>query len=63
MAAGHSKFVCIYSVSDELLMKKFEICCNESLEGIHVQYLVLCCFFPPISYLNIHIIPVLVYVV
>jgi len=34
MAAGKSKNVCIYSVADQLLMKKFVISCNHSLDGI-----------------------------
>ncbi|XP_005103088.1 periodic tryptophan protein 2 homolog [Aplysia californica] len=34
LAAGRSKNVCIYSVSDQLLMKKFVISCNHSLDGI-----------------------------
>ncbi len=36
LAAGHSKFVCIYSVAEQILMKKFEISCNLSLEGVLV---------------------------
>ncbi|XP_071088666.1 periodic tryptophan protein 2 homolog [Haliotis cracherodii] len=34
LAAGRSKFVCIYSVPDRLLMKKFEISCNMSFDGM-----------------------------
>ncbi|EEC00465.1 WD-repeat protein, putative [Ixodes scapularis] len=34
LAAGRSKFVCIYHVREQLLLKKFEISCNHSLDGI-----------------------------
>ncbi|CAL1543305.1 unnamed protein product [Lymnaea stagnalis] len=34
LAAGRSKNVCIYSVQDQLLMKKFVISCNHSLDGM-----------------------------
>uniref|UniRef100_A0A0B7A3F6 Small-subunit processome Utp12 domain-containing protein n=1 Tax=Arion vulgaris TaxID=1028688 RepID=A0A0B7A3F6_9EUPU len=34
LAGGRSKHVCIYSVSDQLLMKKFVISCNHSLDGM-----------------------------
>ncbi|KAK3099531.1 hypothetical protein FSP39_005884 [Pinctada imbricata] len=33
LAAGKSKNVCIYSVADQMLMKKFEISCNMSFDG------------------------------
>ncbi|KAL3880486.1 hypothetical protein ACJMK2_032721 [Sinanodonta woodiana] len=34
LAAGRSKNVCIYSVAEQILLKKFEISCNKSLDGI-----------------------------
>ncbi|PVD35255.1 hypothetical protein C0Q70_06536 [Pomacea canaliculata] len=34
LAAGRSKNVCIYSVPDQLLLKKFEISCNHSFDGM-----------------------------
>ncbi|XP_029644445.1 periodic tryptophan protein 2 homolog isoform X2 [Octopus sinensis] len=34
LAAGRSKNVCIYSVEDQILMKKFEISCNKSFDGM-----------------------------
>ncbi|XP_041358721.1 periodic tryptophan protein 2 homolog [Gigantopelta aegis] len=34
LAAGRSKNVCIYSVADQILMKKFEISCNLSFDGM-----------------------------
>ncbi|KAH9519862.1 U3 snoRNP protein [Bulinus truncatus] len=34
LAAGRSKNVCIYSIADQLLMKKFVISCNHSLDGM-----------------------------
>uniref|UniRef100_A0A8C4RPG2 PWP2 small subunit processome component n=1 Tax=Erpetoichthys calabaricus TaxID=27687 RepID=A0A8C4RPG2_ERPCA len=38
MAGGHSKFVCIYNVREQILMKKFEISCNLSLDAME-EYL------------------------
>ena len=37
LAGGLSKNVCIYSVKHQLLMKKFEISCNHSLDGMEVH--------------------------
>lgn len=37
LAAGKSKFVCIYHASSGLLLKKFEITQNFSLDGLHVS--------------------------
>ncbi|XP_063413018.1 periodic tryptophan protein 2 homolog [Mytilus trossulus] len=34
LAAGRSKNVCIYSIQDQILMKKFEISCNMSFDGM-----------------------------
>ncbi|RUS87693.1 hypothetical protein EGW08_004534 [Elysia chlorotica] len=34
LAAGKSKNVCIYSVLDQMLVKKFTISCNHSLDGM-----------------------------
>lgn len=34
LAAGRSKFVCIYHVREQLLLKKFEVTCNHSLDAI-----------------------------
>lgn len=33
LAGGRSKNVCVYSICDQILMKKFEITCNLSLDG------------------------------
>lgn len=37
LAGGHSKFVCIYNIKEQILMKKFEISCNLSLDAMEVQ--------------------------
>ncbi|XP_022257607.1 periodic tryptophan protein 2 homolog [Limulus polyphemus] len=37
LAGGRSKNVCIYHVGEQLLMKKFEITCNHSLDGVDVS--------------------------
>ncbi|XP_053398750.1 periodic tryptophan protein 2 homolog [Mercenaria mercenaria] len=34
LAGGRSKNVCIYSVADQMLIKKFEISCNMSFDGM-----------------------------
>ena len=36
LAGGHSKFVCIYSIREQVLLKKFEISCNLSLDAMEV---------------------------
>ncbi|NXB76963.1 PWP2 protein, partial [Donacobius atricapilla] len=37
LAGGLSKFVCIYNVKEQILMKKFEISCNYSLDAMEVR--------------------------
>lgn len=39
LAGGHSKFVCIYNIKEQILMKKFEISCNMSLDAMEVHTL------------------------
>nr|XP_054754617.1 periodic tryptophan protein 2 homolog [Lytechinus pictus] len=34
LAAGRSKHICIYHIQEQLLVKKFEISCNMSLDGM-----------------------------
>lgn len=34
LAGGHSKFVCIYCIKEQVLLKKFEISCNLSLDAM-----------------------------
>lgn len=41
LAAGQSKSVCIYSVPDQLLVKKFDISCNMSFDGMEVSPLMM----------------------
>ncbi|NWZ81334.1 PWP2 protein, partial [Poecile atricapillus] len=36
LAGGLSKFVCIYNVKEQILVKKFEISCNYSLDAMEV---------------------------
>lgn len=42
LAGGQSKFVCIYNVREQMLMKKFEISCNLSFDAMEVECF---CFF------------------
>ena len=37
IAGGHSKYVCIYHVAEGILMKKFEITQNRSLDAVDVS--------------------------
>lgn len=37
LAGGQSKFVCIYNIREQMLMKKFEISCNLSFDAMEVQ--------------------------
>lgn len=37
LAGGHSKFVCIYNVKEQMLLKKFEISCNLSFDAMEVK--------------------------
>ena len=34
LAGGNSKYVCIYEVSQQILLKKFQISFNRSLDGV-----------------------------
>ena len=34
LAGGNSKYVCIYEVSHQILLKKFQISYNRSLDGV-----------------------------
>lgn len=34
LAGGNSKYICIYEVSQQILLKKFQISSNRSLDGI-----------------------------
>lgn len=38
LAGGQSKFVCIYNVKEQMLMKKFEISCNLSFDAMEVRH-------------------------
>ena len=38
LAGGQSRFVCIYNVKEQILMKKFEVSCNLSFDAMEVQY-------------------------
>lgn len=37
IAGGKSKYVCIYNVKEEMLVKRFEISQNKSFDGINVM--------------------------
>ena len=37
LAGGRSKFVCLYDVAHQILLKKFQISRNQSLDGMKVD--------------------------
>lgn len=39
IAGGKSKYICIYNVKEEVLVKRFEISQNKSFDGIDVNNL------------------------
>jgi hypothetical protein len=42
IAGGKSKYICIYNIKEEMLVKKFEISQNKSFDGTDV---IFCIFF------------------
>ena len=34
LAGGNSKYVCIYEISQQILLKKFQVTFNRSLDGV-----------------------------
>ncbi len=44
LAGGQSKFVCIYNIKEHVLMKKFEISCNLSLDAMEVHIKLTCLY-------------------
>lgn len=37
LAGGQAKFVCIYNIKEQMLIKKFEISCNLSFDAMEVR--------------------------
>ncbi len=37
IAGGKSKYICIYNIKEEMLVKRFEISQNKSFDGIDVN--------------------------
>ena len=35
VAGGRSKYICVYSTSDKVLLRRFELTLNRSLDGVH----------------------------
>lgn len=44
IAGGNSKYVCIYEISQQILLKKFQISFNRSLDGI-LDEVSISCFY------------------
>lgn len=38
LAGGKSKYICIYNIKEEMLVKRFEISQNKSFDGIDVSH-------------------------
>ena len=34
-SGGRSKYICVYSTSDKVLLRRFELTLNRSLDGVH----------------------------
>ena len=49
LAGGNSKYVCIYEISQQILLKKFQISFNRSLDGVldEVRYIPCVLTFSP----------------
>ena len=47
LAGGNSKYVCIYEISQQMLLKKFQVTFNRSLDGVldEVRVKLHCCLF------------------
>ncbi len=40
IAGGKSKYICIYNVKEEVLVKRFEVSQNKSFDGIDVIFII-----------------------
>jgi periodic tryptophan protein 2 len=51
LAGGNSKYVCIYEISQQVLLKKFQVTFNRSLDGVldEVRYQLTCMSFPVVN--------------
>lgn len=56
LAGGLSKFVCIYNIKEQMLVKKFEISSNLSFDAMEVSW------FTTVFYINISVL-LLIYTV
>lgn len=54
LAGGLSKFVCIYNIKEQMLVKKFEISSNLSFDAMEVSW------FTTVLYINISVL-ILIY--
>lgn len=50
LAGGLSKFVCIYNIKEQMLVKKFEISSNLSFDAMEVSW------FTTVLYINISVL-------
>ena len=37
LAGGRSKYISLYNVNEQILVKRFEITCNKSFDGLNVS--------------------------
>lgn len=42
LAGGNSKYVCIYEISQQILLKKFQVSFNRSLDGVLDEVSLMC---------------------
>ena len=37
LAGGRSKYISLYNIDEQILVKRFEITCNKSFDGLNVK--------------------------
>lgn len=38
LAGGRSKYISLYNINEQILVKRFEITCNKSFDGLNVRF-------------------------
>jgi len=38
LAGGRSKYISLYNIQEQILVKRFEITCNKSFDGLNVRF-------------------------
>jgi hypothetical protein len=40
LAGGRSKYISLYNIHEQILVKRFEVTCNKSFDGLNVRFVV-----------------------